>query len=378
MRVLITGGAGFIGSNLARRLCRDGHIVTVLDNLSPQIHGSDPQTTSRLLASIRDLVTFRLGSVCDEAAIAQSLEGQEYVVHLAAETGTGQSMYEIDRYAEVNVGGTAKLLHRLANHTHGIRRVVVASSRAVYGEGKYQSEDGLVTYPRARRVEDLRAGFFEPICSRTNRPLRVLPTDEDSMLQPTSVYGVTKLTQEQLVLTAAPAVGVEGVALRYQNVYGPGQSLSNPYTGILSIFSTRMLNGHFINVFEDGKESRDFVFIDDVVDATVNALFRPEAANLALGIGSGIATDVLTVAQALRDAYGTESEVKVTGAFRVGDIRHNFADLTKARRILGYEPRISFQEGIGRFASWVKQEGVAEDQYERSIEEMAKRGLFQA
>jgi len=376
MRVLITGGAGFIGSNLALRLTRDGHIVTVLDTLSPQIHGETPETSSPLFASIRDKVRFVRGSVCDESAVADCLEGQEAVVHLAAETGTGQSMYEIRRYADVNVGGTAVLLDRLANHPHSVRRVVVASSRAIYGEGKYRDAEGTIVYPGARRAQDMSAGCFEPLCPRTGHPLQVLPTDEESRIHPSSVYGITKQNQEQMVMTVCPSIGVEGVALRYQNVYGPGQSLKNPYTGILSIFSTRILNGNPINIFEDGRESRDFVFIDDVVESTCLALFRPQAAGEVFGIGSGLATDVLTVARTLVERYGRHVQVEVTGAFRLGDIRHNFADLAKARRLLGYEPRVGFAQGIETFTRWVQSQEIAEDSYERSIEEMARKGLF--
>ncbi len=376
MRILITGGAGFIGSHLALRLVREGHAVTVLDLLSPQIHGAEPEITSPLFASVRDAVTFVQGSVCDEARLGACLSGQDAVVHLAAETGTGQSMYEIRRYAEINVGGTAVLLDLLANQPHQVQRVVVASSRAIYGEGKYQAPDGAFVYPGARFVENLQAGRFEPLCERTGQALRALPTDETSKIHPSSVYGITKQNQEQMVMTVCPSLRIGSVALRYQNVYGPGQSLKNPYTGILSIFSTRILNGNPINIFEDGKESRDFVFIDDVVEATCLALFRPEAAGEVFGIGSGVATDVLTVANTLVRRYRREVPVMVTGAFRVGDIRHNFADLSKARRLLGYEPRVGFEQGIENFARWVEAQEIAEDTYERSIRELEVRGLF--
>jgi dTDP-L-rhamnose 4-epimerase len=378
MRVLITGGAGFIGSNLALRLLREGHSVTVLDSLSPQIHGDDPKTTSPLYASVRGRVDFIRASVCGETAVAQALAGAEAVVHLAAETGTGQSMYEILRYADINVGGTALLLDRLANHPHSVRRVVVASSRAIYGEGKYRAPDGSIVYPRARRVEDLQAGRFEPLCPRTGEPLHLLPTDEESTIHPSSVYGITKQSQEQMVLTVCPSLGIEPVALRYQNVYGPGQSLKNPYTGILSIFSTRILNGNPINIFEDGRESRDFVFIDDVVQATCLALFHPDAAGQVFGIGSGVATDVQAVAQTLVRCYGRRVPVNVTGAFRIGDIRHNLADLTKARRLIGFEPQVDFASGIERFADWVRNQEVAEDRYENSIQELAAKGLYKS
>jgi dTDP-L-rhamnose 4-epimerase len=285
-------------------------------------------------------------------------------------------MYEIRRYCDVNIGGTALLLDRLANHAHEVRRIVVASSRAVYGEGKYRSADGTLVYPDARRPEDMDAGRFEPLCSLTGEPLQLLATDEESKVHPSSVYGITKQNQEQMVMTVCPALGISPVALRYQNVYGPGQSLRNPYTGILSIFSTRILNGNPLDIFEDGKESRDFVFIDDAVEATCLALFRAEAAGQVFGIGSGVATDVLTVASTLLRHLGRKSPIKVTGAFRVGDIRHNFADLSKARRLLGFEPRIDFDNGIARFASWVNIQEVATDRYEQSIKELVAKGLF--
>jgi dTDP-L-rhamnose 4-epimerase len=285
-------------------------------------------------------------------------------------------MYEIRRYVDVNIGGTALMLEWLARHPHEVKRVVVASSRAIYGEGKYQDGEGRTVYPGARRAEDLQAGRFEPLCERTGEPLRMLPTDEASRIHPSSVYGITKQNQEQMVMTVCPSLGIEPVALRYQNVYGPGQSLKNPYTGILSIFSTRILNGNPINIFEDGKESRDFVYIDDVVEATCRALFRPEAAGEVFGIGSGVATDVWTVAQTLVRRYGREVPVAVSGAFRVGDIRHNVADLSKARRLLGYEPQVAFEQGMEVFARWVEGQEVAEDRYDASLREMADKGLF--
>jgi dTDP-L-rhamnose 4-epimerase len=376
MRVLITGGAGFIGSTLALRLVREGHVVTVLDNLSAQVHGEDAERTSPLFMSIKGHVRFVRGSVCDEAALARCLQDQDAIVHLAAETGTGQSMYEIRRYADVNVGGTALLLDLLANRPHEVRRVVVASSRAIYGEGKYRAADGSTVYPAGRRAEDLETGRFEPRCPLTGQALELVATDEESRIHPSSVYGITKQNQEQMVMTVCPALDIEPVALRYQNVYGPGQSLKNPYTGILSIFSTRILNGNPINIFEDGRESRDFVFIDDVVEATCLALFRSAAASQVFGIGSGVATDVLTVANTLVVRYRRDVPVAVTGAFRIGDIRHNYADLSKARQLLGFEPRVDFAQGIEQFARWVEDQDVAEDSYENSIRELAAKGLY--
>jgi len=376
MRILITGGAGFIGSRLALKLVEVGHEVTVLDNLSPQIHGQDPEVDSPLLSSIKGCVRFVKGSVCDPEVLAGCIEGQEGIVHLAAETGTGQSMYEIKRYADVNVGGTALMLDLLANQPHVTRRIVVASSRAIYGEGKYRAESGEILHPGPRREQDMRAGRFEPLSPVTGEDLSPVATDEGSAIHPTSVYGITKQNQEQLVMTVGPAVGIEAVALRYQNVYGPGQSLKNPYTGILSIFSTRISNGRHIDIYEDGRESRDFVYIDDVVDATCAALLKPEASNQVIGVGSGVATDVMTVARSLVLCLGREVPLRVTGAFRVGDVRHNFADLSKAANVLGFFPKVPFESGIQLFASWVKEQAPSEDTYDRSISELRQKGLF--
>lgn len=376
MKVLITGGAGFIGSNLALKLISLGHEVAVLDTLSQQIHGDAPQISSPLYLSIKDKVRFIQGSVCDESALTRALEGQDAIVHLAAETGTGQSMYEIKKYVDVNIGGTALLLDLLANTRHCVRKVVVASSRSIYGEGKYRSKAQGTVYPGARREEDMKRGIFDPVCPVTGELLEVLPTDEESKIHPSSIYGITKQNQEQMVLVACASIGIAASALRYQNVYGPGQSLSNPYTGILSIFSTRIKNGNPIAIFEDGKESRDFVFIDDVVDATILALTRDEANGQVFGVGSGVATDVLTVARTLARHYGKDVPINVTGNFRLGDIRHNYADLTKAGKLLGFQPRISFEQGVKAFTDWVNGQQIQKDNYEASIVEMKAKGLF--
>ena len=376
MKILITGGAGFIGSNLALHLQKQGHEITILDTLSPQIHGDDPAATSPLYRSIKDTTNFVLGSVTDVAAWEAVLPGQDAIVHLAAETGTGQSMYEIKRYVDVNIGGTGIMLDLLANGKYQVKKVVVASSRSIYGEGKYRSEALGIIYPDARKDADMQAGRFEPLCPQTGEPLTLLATDEDSKIHPSSVYGITKQNQEQMVMTVCSSLGIGATALRYQNVYGPGQSLSNPYTGILSIFSTRIKNGNGLSIFEDGKESRDFVFIDDIVTATTLALTKEEANGEVFGIGAGVATDVLTVAQTLVEHYGIEVPIKVTGAYRLGDIRHNYADLTKSKRLLGFEPKVSFSEGIARFTAWVNEQAVQADSYEASIAEMKQRGLY--
>lgn len=373
--VLITGGAGFIGSRLAARFVAGGHTVSVLDSLIPQVHGEDPDRTSPLLRSLDGVADVIHGSVTSKDDLRRALTNATIVVHLAAETGTGQSMYEIDRYVDANVGGTAKLLDVLANETHTVKRVVIASSRSIYGEGAYETEDGRRVYPGHRADADMAAGDFD-VHAPGEGPLRPVPTDESAALHPSSVYGITKQMQESLTLTVAPTVGIEPVSVRYQNVYGPGQSLKNPYTGILSIFSTLIRQGKPINIFEDGEESRDFVYIDDVVEATFLASTVPAAAGRVLNVGSGVATSVKDVVAALFAAYGTEVPTHISGNYRLGDIRHNVADTTALREVLGFTPAVPFEEGVRRFAEWVLTEPVEADGYERSLKEMADRKLL--
>lgn len=374
-RVLITGGAGFIGSNLVQSLHREGYDITVLDNLSEQVHSGDPET-SVLYQSIKDKVSFVRGSVEVKEDLLKVLPGQDVVVHYAAETGTGQSMYEVDRYVSANIGATGLLLDLLGNLKHDVKRMVIASSRSIYGEGKYLRSDGSAVYPKHRSQTDLEAGVFEVLDPDTRGPLRLVATDEDSKIHPSSVYGITKQVQEQLVMTVCPLLGIEPVALRYQNVYGPGQSLVNPYTGILSIFSNLIMNGKAINIFEDGLESRDFVFIDDVVQATMLAIAHPNAGHGIYNVGSGIPTDVQTVASKLMECFGREVPVRVSGNFRLGDIRHNFADLGRINQRLGFAPAVSFADGIAQFVAWAKTLGPKESRYEQSLAEMKQRGLL--
>jgi dTDP-L-rhamnose 4-epimerase len=328
------------------------------------------------LRSIEGKVRFIRGDVRSREDWIKALEGQQTVVHYAAETGTGQSMYEIERYVDVNVRGTALLLDVLANQPHTVKKMLVASSRSIYGEGKHSCRSCGPVYPGARAAADMERGDFNVKCPQCGQSTTAVPTDENSKIHPSSLYGITKQTQEQMLIAVGRSLGIPAVALRYQNVYGPGQSLSNPYTGILSIFSTRIKNGNDINIFEDGAETRDFVYIDDVVKATILAIERPQADYEVFNVGSGVPTDVKTVAEALLAAYGTQVPVRVSGNFRLGDIRDNFADLSKARALLGFEPTVSFAEGIARFARWVNAQSVKADTYERSVEEMRARGLY--
>ncbi|CAM3772661.1 NAD-dependent epimerase/dehydratase family protein [Elizabethkingia anophelis] len=373
--ILITGGAGFIGSNLALKLISKGYNITVLDNLSPQIHGENPTETSPLYLSVKDKVKFILGTVTSEEDWRKAIEGQDAIVHYAAETGTGQSMYEVKKYIDVNINGTALLLDLLVNTKHTIKKVVVASSRSIYGEGKYISQELGAVYPKQRTADYMNQGDFE-VKYPGSSTLTLVGTDEASKIHPSSVYGITKQNQEQMVLTVCPTIGIAGVAFRYQNVYGPGQSLKNPYTGILSIFSTQIKNGNGINIFEDGKETRDFVFIDDVVDATILGIEKEEANNQVFNVGTGVATDVLTVAEGLIRNYGVEVPITISGNYRLGDIRHNYADLTKINSVLGFKPKVTFEQGLQQFTEWVNMQEVQEDQYQKSIDEMKAKGLY--
>ncbi|MEG3179123.1 NAD-dependent epimerase/dehydratase family protein [Sphingomonas sp. LT1P40] len=375
MRVLITGGAGFIGSRLALKLIERGHEVSVLDTLSPQIHGDQPEEGD-LYRSIAGKVRFFHGDVSVKADLEPALAGQEAIVHYAAETGTGQSMYQIEHYTRVNVGGTALMLDLLANNPHQVKRIVVASSRSVYGEGRYRTADGRFVYPEHRSAEAMIAGDFD-VHHPGEGALELVATDEESKLHPSSLYGITKQVQEQMVMTIGPTIGIEPVAFRYQNVYGPGQSLKNPYTGILSIFSTQMLAGNPINIFEDGLETRDFVYVDDVVEATVRGIELPGAAGHVFNVGTGVATSVMTVAQTLKRLLGSTSTISVSGNFRLGDIRHNYAEMARAERLLDFRPAFDFETGIANFCAWVQASAPeADGSYEASMAEMRAKGLM--
>lgn len=374
-KILITGGAGFIGSNLTLKLIKKGYKVRVLDNLSVQIHGNNPEINSPLYNSIKDKVEFINGTVTSEKDWYTAIKDQDAIIHLAAETGTGQSMYEINRYCDVNINGTALMLDILTNKKHNIKKVIVASSRAIYGEGKYLSNKYGAVYPESRTSEEMDKGNFNPVYNN-DKQLVLVATDESSKIHPTSVYGISKQVQEQLVLTVCQSIGISSVAYRYQNVYGPGQSLTNPYTGILSIFSTRILNGQSINIFEDGMESRDFVYIDDVVDVTIAGLENENITNDVFNVGTGIPTTVIDVVKTLIDNYNKVVEYKVSGNYRIGDIRHNFADIKKAKDLLGFEPKISFTKGIKNFTDWVINQPLQESHYENSLIEMKQKGLF--
>lgn len=375
MNVLITGGAGFIGSRLAAKLHGAGHGVTVLDNLSPQIHGEAAQFAASLEAHARCVK----GDVCDRALVANLLKGQEVIVHLAAETGTGQSMYAIQHYEHVNIAGTAVLLDVLVNSGVGsVKKLVVASSRAVYGEGQYRCATHGTVYPQSRKFEAMAAGQFEPVCPVCDAIVTVEPTAEQTPFAPSSFYGLTKQVQEQMVLMFATALKIDGIALRYQNVYGPGQSLSNPYTGLLAVFSNLVRQERDLNIFEDGQESRDFVYIDDVIDATAACVENNVTGVSAFNVGSGVRTSVADVARSVIDYFGANTKVNVSGDFRVGDIRHNVGDIKAIQQATGYAPKWSFDAGLRAFLDWASSHNAVEAGFEHSMKELAARGLLGA
>ena len=380
-KVLITGGAGFIGSRLAMKCVEAGHHVIVLDNLLPQIHGENPTQTSYTYNLIRDKVDFYLGDVRDRNILEELIREVDYVFHLAAETGTGQSMYEISRYTEVNVQATANLMDVLCNQEHSVKKLILSSTRALYGEGKYFCSEHGIVYPNSRSTYELELNDWGCKCPHCQKNVKIRPTDEQSQLSPNSVYGITKLAQENLILTVGKSLNINTYCLRYQNVYGPGQSLKNPYTGILSIFSNEILDGNDINIFEDGEESRDFVFVDDVVDATYSFLTNEDVLDGVYNVGSGNSKTVMDVAKNLVSAYAKSADNKsisldITGNYRVGDIRHNIADISKINLATGWSPKVSFEEGIKAFTKWVMSQERSKSKYLDSLDEMAKKGLF--
>lgn len=375
MQILITGGMGFIGKAVTKKLLETGlDSICILDNLLPQIHGASAAPHD--FGSQR--VHFIRGDVTRREDIEPLLLSVDAVLHLAAETGTGQSMYQVEHYTSVNISGTALLLDILSNRQHHVKKFVVASSRAVYGEGKYFCFEHGVVFPSTRRSCDMENGDFEIKCPVCGLVAQMRATSEDSLLHPISLYGITKQTQESMVMMLCKNIGIAPIALRYQNVYGPGQSLLNPYTGILSIFSNRIRARKPINIFEDGKESRDFVFIDDVAEATARAILSDQANGEILNVGSGIPVTVLETAQRLRALFSSNVEINVSGHFRAGDIRHNFADLDNVKRILDWTPKTSFEHGLSVFVDWVEDQGTSLDLYDDAIEEMHEKGLYKS
>jgi dTDP-L-rhamnose 4-epimerase len=369
--ILITGGAGFIGTHLTRLALAAGHKVRLLDNLSPQVHGAGSHFEPEPGAD------FILGDVNMRGDLKPALDGVDTIVHLAAETGTGQSMYEIDRYYRVNVQGTALLFDILANDEHSVRNFILASSRSVYGEGAYLCGNcdpaGIRRFPSARTTEQLASDEWTSPCPACGGAMEPTATREDDRLAPASIYAATKLAQEEMARVTCGALGIAHAILRFQNVFGEGQSLSNPYTGILSIFSTRIRLGQSLPIFEDGEETRDFVHVIDVAAAVLRCVERPIADGVTLNVGRGEPVSIMEVATLLSRIMESDVQPHVTGQYRLGDIRHNFADIAKLDEVMGFRPSISLEEGLQRFCDWVSTQPIPEDMLDKANAELRAR-----
>jgi dTDP-L-rhamnose 4-epimerase len=366
--VLITGGAGFIGSHLADHLLAYGYRVRAFDCLNSQVHGQEAMRPTYLDREV-ELVE---GDIRDREALQRALTGIDAVYHLAAMVGVGQSMYEIERYTAVNNLGTAVLLELLSERP--VERLVVASSMSIYGEGLYRAPDGTITPGRERTLEQMKAGDWE-VRDEAGEPLAPVPTPETKMPALASVYALSKYDQERMCLIVGKAYGIPTVALRFFNVFGTRQALSNPYTGVLAIFASRLLNGNRPLIFEDGYQQRDFVSVHDVAQACRLALEAPQAAGEVFNVGSGRQYTVREIAERMASVLDRRDlRPEITGQYRVGDIRHCFADITRARQILGYEPRITLEKGLVELASWLEGQ-VAIDRVADARAELAARGL---
>jgi len=367
MRTLVTGGAGFIGSHLVARLLELGDDVVVLDVLDAQVHGAEAAALEAGVELVR-------GDVGDPAAADRALEGVDRVVHLAAAVGVGQSMYEIARYVRQNTLATATFLERMIARESRPRRLVVASSMSIYGEGEYRCDEHGAVAPSPRPEEQLLAREWELLCPDCGRELRPIGTRESKPLLPTSVYAVTKRDHEELCLVTGAAYGIPTVALRFFNVYGPGQALSNPYTGVAAIFASRLLNGNPPVIYEDGRQSRDFIHVSDIVTGILLALEAEDAVGKAVNLGTGHSSTVNDVAEALARGLGMDVSAERTAQYRAGDIRHCYADPGLAEQLLGFRATTSLDDGMADLIGWLKTQ-EAEDRVEIAAGELAQRGL---
>jgi len=368
-RILVTGGAGFVGSHTVDALLERGHQVRVFDNLSEQVHGANVRPS--YLAEDAELIC---GDMRDLDALHAALQGVEVVFHLAAAVGVGQSMYQVAHYVGANTFGTANLLQAMLDRKARVEKLIVASSMSIYGEGKYLCEQCGEVAPPSRAREQLQERRWEPACPHCGRALAPLATPESKPLQCTSVYALSKKDQEELCLLYGRTYGVPVVALRYFNIYGPRQALSNPYTGVAAIFAARLLNQRPPLVFEDGRQMRDFVSARDVVQANLLAMERSAADGRALNIGAGEPVSVREVAAALARALGSDIEPEITEKYRAGDIRHCFADIALARQALGYRPAVAFRDGMRELAVWLQAQS-AEDRALEAAAQLSSYGL---
>ncbi|MEM3399508.1 MAG: SDR family NAD(P)-dependent oxidoreductase [Candidatus Micrarchaeia archaeon] len=368
MKILVTGGAGFIGSHIVDALVEEGHEVRILDSLEKQVHfGRKP-------AYINENAEFMLGDLRKSADIRRALEGIEAIFHEASLVSVAQSMYDVAEYCNSNITATASLMEFLIAKEHEVKKLVLAASMSCYGEGAYECEKCGPQYPEARTEKQIRERKWEHFC-KCGRMLKPMPTNEEKPQKPSSIYALTKKVQEEMALMLGRAYGLPVVALRYFNVYGPRQSLSNPYTGVAAIFSSRIKNDKPPIIYEDGMQTRDFICVDDVVRANMLALKSKNADYRSFNVGSGNPTSILTVACVLTKLYGKKIEPLVTNQYRKGDIRHAYADISRIRA-LGFEPRVSFEEGMKKLVSWAEKER-AEDKLDDVMEELREKGVIE-
>jgi dTDP-L-rhamnose 4-epimerase len=370
MRVLVTGGAGFIGSHVVDRLLDDSHEVVVLDSLDPQVHGLNAGRPDYLRREAELVV----GDVRDRVAVERCTDGVDAVIHLAAAVGLAQSMYEIERFSDVNVRGTAIVLEAALKHKNRIRKIIVASSMSLYGEGSVECPTCGTSDPLLRSSAQLAAGDFEVHCPKCDAVGKPAATREAARLRPTTVYAITKRDQEEMVHCVGGAYGIPTVALRLFNVYGPRQALSNPYTGVAAIFSSRLLTGNQAHIFEDGEQTRDFTHVSDIAEAFVRSLAAPAADGVTLNVGAGRPHTLSSLGQLLAAQIGVAWKPTITRQFRAGDIRHCTADTAQLEKVLGFRPRVRFEDGVKDLVTWVRSQKPV-DKVDRAVTELTERGL---
>jgi len=369
-RVLITGGAGFIGSHLVDALLKKGYLVRVYDNLEPQVHGESHKIPDYLNKEAELIV----GDIRDRDKLKKAIHNIDIVFHFAAAVGVAQSMYEIAKYTDSNTMGGAILLDIIANEKHKIRKLIVASSMSVYGEGAYKCNNCGKVYPKIRSLEQFERNDWGMKCPNCNADVRPVPTSEDKPLFPTSIYAVSKRDHEEMFLIVGKAYQIPTIALRFFNVYGPRQALSNPYTGVAAIFSSRIINNNPPIIFEDGNQARDFIHVSDIVQACILAIKKSEGDYQVFNVGTGRKLSVLDVANVLMDKLSFKGEPQIVNRFREGDIRHCYADISLIKKVLGYEPKVKFEDGIIDLVNWVKLQ-KAEDKVNFAIDILDRKGL---
>lgn len=369
MKVLVTGGAGFIGSFIVDELIRRGHQVRIFDNLDPQVHPNREKPPY-----LNSDAEFIEGDVRDYDALKKAIDGQEAIYHKAAAVGMGQSQYQIKHYVDVNTGGTANLLDILANHNHSIQKIVVAASQSSYGEGMCACPTHGPIKPDYRGEEQLSQSRWEHECPECGAVMHPVPTPETTAMNCKAIYAITKRDQEDMVLNIGSTYDIPAVALRYFNVYGPRQSLSNPYTGVLAIFMSRIANSNPPVIYEDGGQTRDFVSVHDVVQANMLALEKVEANYHVFNVGYGEPTTIKDASLLLAKIYGKDIVPEISGQFRKGDTRHSYADLTKIKSKMGFEPQVTLEKGLTELAEW-SHTTTADDKFETAAQELKQRGL---